>query len=230
MIIWTRLTGVLLLGLEETDDLLANLSVGNLDIVLGVTVIGHEGEVVIVGDVELNGQIVRGLAHAPPQGPFWNLTYELVLATGDVGDVHVVGGGAQLLKLLAGEDVNGDQVDLGVTVLASLGGRHVDDLARTALDDNETVLPEGRALHGEGQRRTGVSRVEGVFMLRGAIVSFARREKKAAGVEVCCWDHRQEARRVYRACRTWVCQCGVPSCASHHTSRGGESQNGWLLT
>lgn len=96
----------------------------------------------------------------------WISTYKLVLAAGDVGDVHVVGGGAELLKLLASEDVDGDQVDLGVTVLASLGGGHVDDLARTALDDNETVLPEGRALHGERQRRTGVSRVEGVFMLR----------------------------------------------------------------
>ena len=28
--------------------------------------------------------------------------------------------------------IDGDEIDLGVTVLASLGGRHVDDLARTA--------------------------------------------------------------------------------------------------
>jgi hypothetical protein len=34
-------------------------------------------------------------------------------------------------KLLVGEDVGGNQVDLGVTVLSSLGGRHVDDLAGT---------------------------------------------------------------------------------------------------
>lgn len=33
-----------------------------------------------------------------------------------------------IFKLLAGEDVESDKVDLGVTVLASLGGRHVDDL------------------------------------------------------------------------------------------------------
>jgi hypothetical protein len=164
MIIWAKLTGVLLLSLEEADDLLANLSIGNLDIILGVTVIGHEGEVVIVGDVELGRQIVRRRSPCATRLP-GRSTYELVLATGDVGNVHVVGGRAQLLKLLASEDVKGDQVDLGVTVLASLGGRHVDDLARTALDDNETVLPERRALHGVGQRRTGVSRVEGVFML-----------------------------------------------------------------
>ena len=109
--------------------------------------------------------MLEGVAHVPHH--HWNLTYELVLAARDVGDVHVVGGRAKLFKLLASENVNRDQVDLGVTVLASLGGRHVDNLAGTALDDNETVLPEGRALHGEGQRRTGVSRVEGVFMLRG---------------------------------------------------------------
>lgn len=77
-----------------------------------------------------------------------------------------MGGGAEILKLLAGEDVDGDQVDLGVTVLASLGGGHVDDLARAALDDDEAVLSEGRTLHGERQRRAGVGRVEGVFMLK----------------------------------------------------------------
>jgi hypothetical protein len=31
-----------------------------------------------------------------------------------------VGGGAQILELLVGEDINGDKVDLGVSVLASL--------------------------------------------------------------------------------------------------------------
>lgn len=68
-----------------------------------------------------------------------------------------MGGGAQLLKLLAGEDIDGDEMDLGVTVLASLGGRHVDDLARAALDHDVPALPQSRALHGEGGRRTGVA-------------------------------------------------------------------------
>lgn len=76
---------------------------------------------------------------------------ELVLSAADVGDVHVVGRGGDVLELLAGEDlsgsagvprepstrargthVNGDKVDLGVTVLAGLRGGHVDDLAGTA--------------------------------------------------------------------------------------------------
>lgn len=96
-------------------------------------------------------------------------TYKLVLAAGDVGDVHVVGGGGEIFVLLAGEDIDGDEMDLGVTVLASLGGRHVDDLAGTALDDDETVLAQSRALHGEGQRRTGVSRLGGELMLSNSV-------------------------------------------------------------
>lgn len=76
-----------------------------------------------------------------------------------------MGGGGQILKLLASEDVKSNQMDLGVTVLASLGGGHVDDLARAALDDDETVLPQGRALHGVGGRSAGVGGVEGVLML-----------------------------------------------------------------
>jgi hypothetical protein len=76
-----------------------------------------------------------------------------------------VGGGAELFKLLGGEDVDGDQVDLGVTVLAGLGGGHFDDLARAVLDDDETVLPQSRALHGVGGGGTGIGALEGVLML-----------------------------------------------------------------
>jgi hypothetical protein len=57
-------------------------------------------------------------------------------------------------------------MNLGVTVLASLGGRHVDDLAGTVLDHNEAVLPQGRALHGEGGRGAGIGGLEGMLMLR----------------------------------------------------------------
>jgi len=93
------------------------------------------------------------------------VAYELVLAAADVGNVHVVGGRAKLFKLLASEDVDGDQVDLGVTVLAGLGSRHIDNLARAALDQDETVLAESRALHGVRQRSSGIDGVEGVLML-----------------------------------------------------------------
>lgn len=76
-----------------------------------------------------------------------------------------MGGGGQILKLLASEDIDGDNVDLGVTVLASLRGGHLDNLAGAALDDDVAVLPQSRALHGEGSRRAGVGRLEGNLML-----------------------------------------------------------------
>lgn len=85
-----------------------------------------------------------------------------------------MGGGGNVFELLAGENlirlrsaskpdyaaspcplnethIDGDKVDLGVTVLTSLGSGHVNDLARPALDDNVTVLPESGTLHTVGQ-------------------------------------------------------------------------------
>lgn len=165
------LTGVLLFSPEELLDLLTNLTVGHADVVLGVAVVVHEGEEAIVGDVELQ----KGVSIFPSY-PFTShflqifilgqgLTYKLVLTTGDVGDIHVVGGGRKIFVLLASEDVKGDKVDLGVTVLASLGGRHVDNLAGAALDHDEAVLAQSRALHGVGERRAGVGGLEGSIML-----------------------------------------------------------------
>lgn len=92
-------------------------------------------------------------------------THQLVLLAGDVGNVHVVGGGRQILELLASEDIDGNDVDLGVTVLAGLGGGHLDDLAGTTLNDDVTVLAQGRALHGVGGRRAGIGRLEGNVVL-----------------------------------------------------------------
>jgi hypothetical protein len=47
------LTGILLLDLEELLNLLADLTLWNLDVVLGGTVIRHERQETVVGDVEL---------------------------------------------------------------------------------------------------------------------------------------------------------------------------------
>lgn len=80
-----------------------------------------------------------------------------------------MGGRAQFFELLASEKVNGDQMDLGVTVLSRLGGAHVDDLAGTVLDADETVLPQSRTLHGERLGGTGIGALEGVLMLREAV-------------------------------------------------------------
>ena len=62
-------------------------------------------------------------------------------------------------------------MDLGVTVLASLGSGHVDNLAGAALDHNEAVLAQSRTLHGVGGRRASIGAVKGVFMLQLVTVS-----------------------------------------------------------
>ena len=51
----------------------------------------------------------------------------------------------------ARENVNPHQVDLGMTMLASLGGGHLHHTARTTLDDDVATFTKGRALHGKGQ-------------------------------------------------------------------------------
>jgi len=102
----------------------------------------------------------------PRKGPFGAAaTYKLVFATADVGHIHVVGGRAQIFHFLAVENVNGDKMDLGVTVLAGLGGAHLDNLAGTVLDNNIAVLAQSRALHGVGGGRAGIGGLEGVLML-----------------------------------------------------------------
>ena len=112
-----------------------------------------------------------------------------------------MGRGAKLFELLGGEDVDGDQVNLGVTVLASLGGGHLDDLARAVLDDDEAVLPQSRALHGVGLRSTGIGALEGVLMLY-IEVSFALGERIVGGV--------MPARRGQQRAERWgktTCRC-----------------------
>jgi len=143
--------GILLVSGEKLVNLISNLSVGDLDIILGLAIISHQGKETIIGNIE-----------------------ELVFLAGDVGNIHVVGGWTEFFELLAGEDINGDKMDLCVTVLTSLGGRHVDDLAGAVLNDDESVLSQGRALHGESRRRAGIGGLEGVFML--SVVRHRERE------------------------------------------------------
>lgn len=76
-----------------------------------------------------------------------------------------MGGRAEIFELLLSEDVDGDKMDLGVTVFSSLGGGHFDDLAGAVLDHDEAVLPKSRALHRISGRGTGIDALEGVLML-----------------------------------------------------------------
>jgi len=117
-------------------DLITNIIVRALKVLPGVTAVVHHGEEVVL--------------HAD----------ELVVLALHVGHFHVVGGWADVFKFLTGEDVEGDHVDLGVAVLASLGGGHLNNLAWPVLDHNESSLTQGRALHGEGGRSPRISLVE----------------------------------------------------------------------
>lgn len=92
--------------------------------------------------------------------------YKLHFATGDIGNIHVVGRWAQLFQLLASKDIDGDQMNLGMTMLSSLRGRHVHNFAGAAFNHNEAVLAEGGALHRISSGSTGIDALEGVFMLQ----------------------------------------------------------------
>ena len=76
-----------------------------------------------------------------------------------------MGGGAKVFELLSGEDINRNEMDLGMAMFAGLGGTHFDNFAGAAFYDDETVLAEGRALHGIGFGSTGIGALESVFML-----------------------------------------------------------------
>jgi len=134
--------GVLFFIGEKFVNLVTNFSIRNLDIILSLTIVSHQGKEAIVGNVE-----------------------QLVFLANDIGNVHIVGGGAEFFEFLAGEDIDSNQMNLCVTVLSSLGSRHIDDLAGAVFDHYETVLSQGRALHGKGGGGARIGGVEGVFML-----------------------------------------------------------------
>ena len=73
--------------------------------------------------------------------------------------------GQRSSSFLPVENIDSDKMDLGVTVLSGFGGAHLDDLARAALDDDETVLAEGGTLHRIGSRGASIGALEGVLML-----------------------------------------------------------------
>lgn len=47
------LTGILLVDAEELLNLLTNLTIRDLDIILGAAIVGHEGQETIVSDIKL---------------------------------------------------------------------------------------------------------------------------------------------------------------------------------
>jgi hypothetical protein len=86
-----------------------------------------------------------------------------------------VGGGGQVFELFASENIKSDKMDLGVTVLTSLAGAHINDLAWTTLYNNVVILTESRGLHGVGFRGTGCGCLEGFILVSLFPVRFARK-------------------------------------------------------
>ena len=54
------LTGVLLLGGEETGDLVTDLTVGHANVILGLAVIAHQRQETVVRDVKLRARQHKG--------------------------------------------------------------------------------------------------------------------------------------------------------------------------
>ena len=123
--------------------------------------------------------------------------YELVFLALDIRDVHVVGGGAEIFELLASEDVYGNEMDLGVAMLAGFGRTHFDDLAGAALDDDESVLAKRRALHRVGFGSTRIGALEGMLMLLRNTMSRVRRRVALAHAPVLAGKDRGKLGETY---------------------------------
>jgi len=155
--------------IESLLDALSYFALRNLDVVLLATISGHE---VKEAFVDVN---------------------EGIFVTLDVGDVHVVRGGTDIFQFLSGEDVSSDQVDLGMSVLASLGSRHINDFARASLDYNVSAFAEGAALHGEGEGSPGGGTLE-LLLLMLLVVAHGRYKEVKRGLDG-VWDGVETAGR-----------------------------------
>ena len=127
----------LLALIEGVTDLISQITLRNLQIILGLSIVQQARAISLI--VDINQTEIRTL---------------------NLGDLDVMGRGAQILELLTGEDVDGDEVNLSMTVLSSLGGRHLNNLARVTLDDNVSTLAEGGGLSGGGGISVGFGHFE----------------------------------------------------------------------
>jgi hypothetical protein len=127
--------------IESGRNLRAKVTVGDLNIVLRGAILVHQIEESIVN------------------------VDKLVFGTSDIGDIHVVRGRTDIFQFLAGEDIDGDKVNFGMSMLTGLRGRHVHDLAGATLDNDVTVFAKGRALHRVGEGGPGTDLLKGLVML-----------------------------------------------------------------
>merc|ERR1719273_2698454 len=117
--------------------LFADVIFRNLQILTGFAGVVHKGEISVVRAVK-----------------------ELIILTRNIGHIHVMGRWTNVLILSVSEDIQGDQVDLGVAVLAGLGGGHLHNLAGTTLDHDKSTFTESRTLHRISGGCSGIGRGE----------------------------------------------------------------------
>ena len=98
------------------SDFFSKIAIRNFEVLTHVTTVVHQGEIIVVN------------------------VAKLVVLSGHIGHVHVVGGGANIFVFLSCENVEGDHVDFGVTVLTGLGGGHLHNLARAALKNTIKIF------------------------------------------------------------------------------------------
>mmetsp|Transcript_86073 Transcript_86073/g.192424 ORF Transcript_86073/g.192424 Transcript_86073/m.192424 type:complete len:216 (-) Transcript_86073:36-683(-) len=113
-------------------------------------------------------QVVLGAAVLQQEADFAGVLIrieQLVLRALYEGHLDVVRRGAEVLVLLRGEDVEGDDVRLGVPVLAGLGRGYLGDLAWVALDHDVGALPQLAGLLGVHVGRAGLRALEGVVVV-----------------------------------------------------------------
>ena len=119
----------------------------------------RDGLVVLEREVEVLA-LLEVLVEERELAIFGNVD-ELELGLGDGRARHRVGGGADELVLLAGdEDVLADDRALGAAVLAVLERLDVEDLAGAAADADEVALLEVTGSDGEGVGGVGVGAFE----------------------------------------------------------------------
>lgn len=120
-------------GFELCLDFLANFAFRDTQVLPDFTVVAHQGHVAFI---DVNQLVVYPL---------------------DGGNIHVVGGRAHIFMLLVGKDVDANQVNLGMSVLAGLGGGHLHNFAGMSLQHNIPVLTQSRALHRVGGGGAGLA-------------------------------------------------------------------------
>jgi hypothetical protein len=121
----------------------------------------QKGENIKYGMAYLRRSIV---AHEGAKAVIRNIKNR-ILPLGHVGNVDVVGGWANVLVFAVSENVDSNDVRLGVAVLSSLGGADVSNFAGAAVDYNVATFANEARLHGKGGGGTGIGSIDGKVLI-----------------------------------------------------------------